>query len=993
MSSVEVIAALCGYADHFVCSTEDVPGGGQDYTVLMNALKSDPSIDGFDLGKQIVDAYIAQYETGSAEDGTLSTLSVIDAENFNTRLLPLLNTLSETLLKEAKFKGEGNNLYNFYDELYSEYAAYENGVDGCYDLFDLGNLVAALGCWQTEADNLSTDAIKNYQNSYTELAAAIMMILADDDNSGDDVIYSDSTSDIKTIVKSHNLRAADGSMAAYNDGIPDGVLTTGLSMFYPSLDIVSAYDYQDVMMDLAGALPEGKSRTFFERYTLAVTYYGLIYALGGVISETAIAENAAPSYEAVKAQLISSGMWEDYYEEMLGCLVTCGEFASLDEAEAFFAGIAAQQSAEAFTKEKVTVNAVKDSSGRAEGYLTETSQTSPHTLSGAGSYLRVVTEPDDTGLKMYLSCLGYSYYQRQKYFPDGFVFNLYQNSGVMETDRFIEDPSDSDALIKQRAYGASDVSFFIRRPSDTCLVLYDADENPHVADALFLNDEHTEAAIPIVTFERYYYVKHFYLYVEKIDESWQIEGLSMYLTKSGERDYIPMDSDDFTVDDNSWISFTTVSEMTDAYYGETHMIPISNFTDFDNSIENWGITVSEKEISKLGLTVDRYYYMKDVYGNEIDITNLMKEAGEEELIDIADAEVTVTIDDGTPVVTVTLGDTVLVEDTDYTVILGTDAAGKPQVKVVGIGKYTGTKTCLYSDPARDFSYTILIDDTVMIDSYKGVDTEIVIPSQLDGHTVSAIGSGAFFFEMDIEKVTIPDTVTLIGQQAFVYCESLTEVDLGKGVTEIGEHSFYDCDLRKLVIPDSVTSIGKTAFSDNKHLIEVTISKGLTEIPERAFAFCGLTSLDIPGNITSIGERAFLQNPNLKEVYIPATVTEIGNEAFGYLDKAGGAVLVDGFTVIGKAGSAAQAYAEANGIPFIEDKELLLGDVDRDGEVSVLDVTYIQRKLADIPISFKFIDVVADADEDKEVTILDATILQRWLASMPSNDHIGKPIVL
>ena len=613
------------------------------------------------------------------------------------------------------------------------------------------------------------------------------------------------------------------------------------------------------------------------------------------------------------------------------------------------------------------------------------------TLNGAGSYLRVAAEPDDTDFKMYLSCLGYSYFQRQLYFPDGFVFRLNHEKGVMQTDRFIEDASDSDALIKQRAYGASDVSFFIKRPSDTCLVLYGDDKEPHVADAIFLNNKQTEAAIPIVTFESYHYANIFYLYVKKTDESWQIEGLSTHLTGSGDRDYIPMDSDIFAVDENTWISFTTVSEMTDAFYGETHMLPISNFTDFDNSIENWGITVSEKTFSKLGLTADRYYYMKDVYGSEFDITELMKGGGEEELIDIADAEITVTVDNGTPVVTVMLGGTELVEGTDYNVIPGTDASGKPQVKVVGIGKYTGSKICLYSDPARDFSYTILLDDTAAIDSYKGVDTEVVIPSQLDGHTVSAISSGAFFFEMDIEKVTIPDTVTSIGKEAFVYCESLTELDLGKGVTEIGDHSFYDCDLRKLVIPDSVQSIGTTSFGDNKHLTEVTLGKGLTEIPERAFSFCGLTSLSIPGNITTIGDLAFLQNPDLKEVYIPATVTEIGNQAFGYLDKSGGFVLVDGFTIIGKAGSAAQAYAEANGIPFREETELLLGDVDNDGKVTILDATLLQRKLAGMQISFAFIDAVADADEDQAVTILDATILQRWLASMPSNDHIGKPI--
>ena len=102
--------------------------------------------------------------------------------------------------------------------------------------------------------------------------------------------------------------------------------------------------------------------------------------------------------------------------------------------------------------------------------------------------------------------------------------------------------------------------------------------------------------------------------------------------------------------------------------------------------------------------------------------------------------------------------------------------------------------------------------------------------------------------------------------------------------------------------------------------------------------------------------------------------------------------MEDFAIAGKAGSAAQAYAEANGIPFSEDKELLLGDTDSDGKVTILDATFIQKKLASIPLPFEFSDTVADTDEDKKVSILDATFIQRWLASLPSNDHIGKPIV-
>ena len=70
--------------------------------------------------------------------------------------------------------------------------------------------------------------------------------------------------------------------------------------------------------------------------------------------------------------------------------------------------------------------------------------------------------------------------------------------------------------------------------------------------------------------------------------------------------------------------------------------------------------------------------------------------------------------------------------------------------------------------------------------------------------------------------------------------------------------------------------------------------------------------------------------------------------------------------------------------------MLLGDVDGDGTVTIIDATCIQRQLASIP-SFAFIEALADTDGDGETTILDATYIQRWLANLPSNDNISKPI--
>lgn len=70
---------------------------------------------------------------------------------------------------------------------------------------------------------------------------------------------------------------------------------------------------------------------------------------------------------------------------------------------------------------------------------------------------------------------------------------------------------------------------------------------------------------------------------------------------------------------------------------------------------------------------------------------------------------------------------------------------------------------------------------------------------------------------------------------------------------------------------------------------------------------------------------------------------------------------------------------------------LLGDVDGDGEVTILDATFIQRYLASFALPFELSEATADADEDGEVSIIDATHIQRWLVSLPCNNSIGKPI--
>ena len=108
------------------------------------------------------------------------------------------------------------------------------------------------------------------------------------------------------------------------------------------------------------------------------------------------------------------------------------------------------------------------------------------------------------------------------------------------------------------------------------------------------------------------------------------------------------------------------------------------------------------------------------------------------------------------------------------------------------------------------------------------------------------------------SVTIPDSVTSIGEYTFAYCDSLTSVTIPDSVTSIGDRAFDSCySLTSVTIPDSVTSIGDSAFSGCTSLTSVTIPDSVTSIGGGAFSNCtSLTSVTIPDSVTSIGDSAF-----------------------------------------------------------------------------------------------------------------------------------------
>ena len=145
--------------------------------------------------------------------------------------------------------------------------------------------------------------------------------------------------------------------------------------------------------------------------------------------------------------------------------------------------------------------------------------------------------------------------------------------------------------------------------------------------------------------------------------------------------------------------------------------------------------------------------------------------------------------------------------------------------------------------------------------------------------------GAYAFEscVTLAGVTLPQSVKSIDQYAFVHCKALKTVICKEGsLREIGESAFSYCSsLTSVTIPTSVTSIGNGAFSCCFGLKEITIPEKVTNIGGRAFDRCtGIKEITIPESVTNIGGKAFDGCERLRKVTcLGSTPPTIGSNSF------------------------------------------------------------------------------------------------------------------
>ena len=232
-------------------------------------------------------------------------------------------------------------------------------------------------------------------------------------------------------------------------------------------------------------------------------------------------------------------------------------------------------------------------------------------------------------------------------------------------------------------------------------------------------------------------------------------------------------------------------------------------------------------------------------------------------------------------------------------------------------------------------------DTYTLIEYKGNGSTATLPQSFYGHnykigikvfynctalksvtipnSVTAIGDYAFYGCSGLTSITIPNSVTTIGHNAFYGCSGLTSATIGNNVASIGERAFAICNgITSINIPSSVTTIGKDAFNsasskltavhisdlsawcriefeneysnplsnaknlylNGEKVTNLVVPENISEIKNYAFHGCsGLTNASIPNSATIIGDKAFASCSGLTSLTIGNSVTTIGNSAF------------------------------------------------------------------------------------------------------------------
>ena len=156
----------------------------------------------------------------------------------------------------------------------------------------------------------------------------------------------------------------------------------------------------------------------------------------------------------------------------------------------------------------------------------------------------------------------------------------------------------------------------------------------------------------------------------------------------------------------------------------------------------------------------------------------------------------------------------------------------------------------------------------------------VIPAEIRGYKVIAIGDYAFYDCENFIEVTIPEGVVTIGEHAFAGCKKIEKIHLPSSLKSIGKDAFGITAIQSIIIPEGVTTLGDFVFAGCNLLESVSIPNSVDLIGVGAFSLCSnLEKIILPTNLKTIEEETFLECVKLSDVSLPEGLETIKEMAF------------------------------------------------------------------------------------------------------------------
>jgi len=264
-------------------------------------------------------------------------------------------------------------------------------------------------------------------------------------------------------------------------------------------------------------------------------------------------------------------------------------------------------------------------------------------------------------------------------------------------------------------------------------------------------------------------------------------------------------------------------------------------------------------------------------------------------------------------------------------------------------------------------------DSIEITGFNNSVSDVVIPSEIEGLPVTAISVGAFYLST-ITSIEIPNTVTSIGEMAFLGCTSLKSVKLSTGVAKIDKNAFGSCSaLREVQVAKdnpNFSSLDGVLYSKAQDTLVIypaaktdaayTIPGGVTSVAMYAFSENPyLETLTIPNSLIKVGDSAFFNCKNLRSVSYNGTEEEWNQITIGLLN---------------------EKLTGAN----IQYQERILGDVNADGALTISDVVLLQKWLLAVPDTQLADWKAADFNEDQTLNGFDLCQMRYALLKQEEN---------